>query len=184
MDLYLIRHPAVAVAPQTCYGASDVPLAAPVDADAARLRALLPPDGTLYASPLTRARRLAEALGTPTIDARLREIDFGAWEQQHFDAIGAAALDAWAADPLDHRPPGGESARDMAQRVLAFLAEVTGRDAAAPLVIVAHGGPLRVIAGHLLGLPAERWIGLDFAYARLTQLAVAPWGASLKRFNI
>ncbi len=63
MDLHLIRHPEVAVAPGTCYGASDVPLAAPIEAAVAYLQPLLPTDAALFASPLARARLLAEALG-------------------------------------------------------------------------------------------------------------------------
>ena len=52
-----------------------------------------------------------------------------------------------------------------------------------PVVVVAHGGPLRVITGHLLGLPAERWLGLDFACGQVTRLDVESWGVVLKWFN-
>lgn len=183
MDLHLIRHPEVAVAPGTCYGASDVPLAAPLDAAVAHLRPLLPTDAALFASPLARARLLAEALGEPVIDERLREISFGDWELQTYEAIGKAALDRWADDPLDHRPPGGESASDMSARVLAFLNELQAERQGEAVVIVAHGGPLRVIAGHLLGLPPARWLTLDFAHARLTRIQVETWGTTLKLFN-
>ncbi|WP_374512009.1 alpha-ribazole phosphatase family protein [Niveibacterium sp.] len=183
MDLHLIRHPAVAVAPGTCYGASDVPLAAPVNDAAAHLRPLLPPDAALFASPLSRARLLAEALGEPVLDERLREISFGEWELQRYEAIGRAALDSWADDPLGHRPPGGESAADMAARVLTFLEELRAQKQGEAVVIVAHGGPLRAIAGRLLGLPPERWLALDFAHARLTRIRVEAWGTTLQLFN-
>jgi len=183
MDLHLIRHPEVAVAPGTCYGASDVPLAAPLDAAVAHLQPLLPADAALFASPLSRARLLAAALGEPAIDERLREISFGDWELQTYAAIGQAALDRWADDPLGHRPPGGESAADMSTRVLGFLDELLAQRTDEAVVIVAHGGPLRVIAGHLLGLPPERWLALDFAHARLTRIQVETWGSTLKLFN-
>ena len=114
MELYLIRHPRPAVEPGICYGQTDLGLAEPVDAVAARLRPLLPESFALYASPLRRARLLAEALGTPQLDPRLKEIHFGDWEGRSFDDIGQAALDAWAAAPLDFAPPGGETPRQMA----------------------------------------------------------------------
>jgi alpha-ribazole phosphatase len=49
--------------------------------------------------------------------------------------------------------------------------------------VVAHGGPLRVLAGHLLGLPPERWIGLDFGCGQVTRIDVESWGTVLKWFN-
>lgn len=181
MELYLIRHPRPAVAEGVCYGQTDLPLAESADEVAARLRPLLPECFALHASPLARARLLAEALGTPRLDSRLMEIHFGEWEGRRFDDIGSA-LDAWVAAPLDFAPPGGESPRQMARRVQAFMAMLQDAlpDAA---VIVAHGGPLRVVAGTLLGLAPERWLGLDFACGALTRLDVHDWGTVLKYFN-
>nr|WP_242533430.1 alpha-ribazole phosphatase family protein [Niveibacterium umoris] len=180
----MIRHPAVAVSPHTCYGATDLPLAGPLAPDVAHLAPLLPADASLFSSPLSRARLLADALGEPELDPRLREIDFGDWEMQPFDAIGRDALDRWASDPLGHRPPGGESAAEMAARAHDFLDDLRRRQLPGPIVIVAHGGPLRAITGHLLGLPPDRWLALDFAHARLSQLTLSPWGATLRRFNL
>ena len=210
MQLHLIRHPRPAVAPGICYGQTDLGLAEPTAEVAARLRPLLPERYTLHASPLQRARLLAEQLGAPRLDERLREMHFGAWEGVAFDTLGRA-IDAWAADPLGFRAPGGESAREMAARVLHWLDEVLGaargggeagantwagaaagnasnaagtQEAAAPaLVVVAHGGPLRAIAGHLLGLPPERWLALDFGCGQVTRLDVESWGVVLRWFN-
>jgi alpha-ribazole phosphatase len=183
MDLYLIRHPAAAVEPEVCYGASDLPLAGPLASTLRHLRALLPKDATIYSSPLQRALLLANRLGAATVEPRLREIDFGAWELKRFDEIGVDALDRWAADPLGHRPPGGESALEMAARVLGFLHELRDEPPQGPVVIVAHGGPLRAIVGHLLGLPQDRWLALEFECAKLTHLVIADYGVSLRLFN-
>lgn len=182
MELALIRHPPVAVAAGLCYGASDVALAAPPDEDIARLKPLLPERFALWSSPLARCRQLAEGLGEARLDPRLAEIDFGEWEMKSFDAIGRAALDRWALAPLDHVAPGGESARRMADRVLAFLAERQAEGGSQ--VFVAHGGPLRAIAGQLLGLAPELWLALDFAPARLARFALDSRGARLLGFNL
>jgi len=163
--IYLIRHPAVAVS-GLCYGQSEVALAAPVETLAAQLRAQLPTEFTLLSSPLSRCARLAEALGAPRYDARLREIDFGAWELQAWDTIAREQLDAWAANPLDFRAHGGESVRQMAARAVAALDEaLTGE--ARPLVIVGHAGPLRALVGRLQGMPAETWMQLAIGYGEL-----------------
>lgn len=162
MRLYLIRHPQPAVAPGICYGSTDLALAADPAAQAARLRDLLPGDAPLYSSPLTRARRLAEALHpAPRFDERLREIDFGHWEMQPWDRLDRGLIDAWAADPFHFVPPGGEAVAALRARVAAFLAELSG-DA----VLVAHAGVIKVCAAELAG--EENWFSLRFDYGKLS----------------
>ncbi|MBR0566774.1 alpha-ribazole phosphatase family protein [Azoarcus sp. L1K30] len=183
MELHLIRHPRPNVEPGICYGRTDLDVAESVPDVADRLRPLLPPRFALHTSPLRRARLLAEALGSPQIDPRLQEMNFGDWEGRRFDDLGRA-IDAWADDPLGFAAPNGESARDMSARVLHWLDETTrAASAEQPLVVVAHGGPLRAIAGHLLGLPADRWLGLDFACGKSTRIDLEAWGTTLKWFN-
>lgn len=182
MELHLIRHPRPAIASGICYGQLDIDLAEPAATVGARLRPLLPARFELHASPLRRARLLAETLGAPVLDARLQEISFGAWEGQAFSALGPA-IDDWAADPLHFRAPGGESVHELSLRVLDWLQALLARSPSLPQVVVAHGGPLRVIAGHLLGLPAERWLGLDFACGQVSRLDLEDWGCTLRWFN-
>ena len=166
-----------------CYGSSDIGLAEAPTAAAQRLRPLLPDTFELHASPLARARLLAEELGRPHIDPRLAEMHFGEWELKLYSELGMA-IDAWADDPLGFRAPGGESANEMAARALEWLNELNERDSQGPVVVVAHGGPLRVMAGHLLGLPRERWLSLEFAFARSTRIDIKDWGATLQWFNL
>ncbi|NMG77205.1 alpha-ribazole phosphatase family protein [Aromatoleum diolicum] len=182
MELHLIRHPRPAVPAGVCYGQADVGLAEAADAIADRLRPLLPAQYALYASPLARARLLAAELGTPAFDERLKEMHFGDWELVPYAVIGTA-IDAWANDPMGFRAPGGESAREMAARVLQWLDGIVANPPAEPVVVVAHGGPLRAITGHLLGLPPERWLGLDFACGHVSRLDIEDWGVVLKWFN-
>jgi alpha-ribazole phosphatase len=102
----------------------------------------------LISSPALRCRILAAALaqrlGLPLdIDPAWQELDFGAWEGQSWDAIGRPAVDAWAADPLDFAPGAGESARSMAQRVVA--AYETWRGQGQDTILVTHGGVIRLL---------------------------------------
>ncbi|GAB1394610.1 alpha-ribazole phosphatase [Rhodocyclaceae bacterium] len=162
MRLWLIRHPLPAVAPGTCYGATDLPLAAPPQALAAQLRRCLPDAVPLYASPLQRCRLLAEQLHpAPRFDARLREIDFGHWEMQPWDALDRQLIDAWAADPFNFVPPGGEAVSALRARVRSFLDELREES-----VLVAHAGVIKVCAAELAG--ETDWFGLRFDYGSLT----------------
>ncbi len=171
--LCLIRHPPVAVPPGVCYGASDVPLAADPQPVADALRPGLPTDFRLVSSPASRCLDLAHMLApAPLIDDRLTEIDFGDWELRRFDDLPRADIDRWAADAWGFHPPRGESADAMARRVRAAWLDF---GAASPdsWVIVSHGGPLRVIAGTLLGLPREDWLGIDCPQGGLLRLTLS-----------
>lgn len=144
--LYLVRHPAPAIAPGTCYGRLDLDLGPVGEAALPHLVAALP-RLQVWTSPARRCRRLADLLSpTPTIDHRLRELDFGAWEGLPWDAIPRAALDAWAAAPEAFAPPGGESGAALLHRIGSIC-----RDLPASGIVISHGGPLKLIAAILRG---------------------------------
>lgn len=148
MQLILVRHPQPDVAPGICYGSSDVPASpAAISQVADSLRvAGLPDDLPVYASPLRRCAELAHALERPvTLDARLAEMDFGAWEMRSWDGIPRDEVDAWAADLLHYRPGGGENVLDVVRRVAAFRDEL--RQAGHPAaLLICHAGTIRLLS--------------------------------------
>jgi alpha-ribazole phosphatase len=174
MRLILVRHPLPLVAPGVCYGSSDLP-AAPDDIQrvhaALLASASIPPGTPVYASPLQRCAVLAGRLGVHTLDGRLAEMDFGAWELRSWDDIPRAEIDAWAADLANYRPGGGESVLQVAARVAAFRAELLERSKHGHgheheyeherrrAAIICHAGTIRVLmaleAGLEAGLPLE-----------------------------
>lgn len=152
MDIHLIRHPKTVAPDGTCYGSYDIePDPAILASDAARILPALPADARFLSSPQTRAHQLAQALAGRTVetDARLVEMDFGAWENRLWGDLPRSEIDAWAADTLGYTPPGGESVADMNARVLDWWSGLTVEDT--PLVVVSHGGPLRLLAAHASG---------------------------------
>lgn len=149
--LWLVRHAAPLVAPGICYGALEVPAdAAATQAAAQRLAAALPAGAQVWHSTLQRCELLALTLQAlrPDLasnpDARLRELDFGRWEGQAWDAIGATAVNAWTADFADHAPGGGESLRAMLARVAAAL-QAARQVPAADVVWITHAGVARCV---------------------------------------
>lgn len=150
------------MAPGICYGSTNLPLAEHPASLAQRLRSLLPGNAPLYASPLTRCRLLAEHLHpAPRFDERLREIDFGAWEMQAWDQLDRRLLDAWAADPCNFVPPGGEAVAALRARVAAFLATLPE-----VAVLVVHAGVMKICAAELAG--EEDWFALRFDYGTVS----------------
>lgn len=158
MQLYLVRHPRPEVPAGHCYGRSDL-AANPQDLE--RVLAALTSQGLagampVYASPLIRSAALAQRLTpAPAFDARLAEMDFGAWELRSWDDIPRAEIDAWSADLLDYRPGGGENVMDVAARVAGFHTDVT-RSGHAQALVICHAGTMRLLHSlHLGGTLAE-----------------------------
>lgn len=169
MRLFLIRHPQPEIAPGICYGRSDIPLRQPWSAQA--LRARLPAGAAVVSSPLQRCREFAAALAPDfRVDARLTELDFGAWEMQPWDDIPRAQIDAWAADPLGFNAHGGESVMQMQQRVRQALAELDGGDCA----WITHAGVMKLVLAELLALRQDEWLSLRFAHAEVIELNEVP----------
>lgn len=158
MQIILVRHPQPLVAPGVCYGRTDLAVA-PLELARVRatLSASLPHDAPMFSSPLRRCAELAASLPSASLafDARLAEIDFGAWEMRRWDDIERAEIDAWAADTVGYHPGGGESVLQMAARVAAFHADLLQANYRQALLIC-HAGTMRLLAACNQGLaPAE-----------------------------
>lgn len=119
------------------------------------------------ASPLERARETMELirreLGLPPqayrTDARLSEVHYGHWEGELWQELPSRDPQGFAAREADKwgwRPKGGESYRDLSERVGAWLATVE-RDT----VVAAHGGVMRVLRGLTLRLQPAQIFALD-----------------------
>lgn len=112
----------------------------------------------IWCSPALRCRAVADTLATlhvltPRIDARLQELDFGDWERRAWNGIPRTALDQWAASPLGFAPPGGETGAALLARVTAVHTDLLARTG--PVIIVSHGGPLKLLAALLRGAPVD-----------------------------
>lgn len=124
-------------------GHTDVPLSDEGRAQARALRAQLQNLRVdhVWSSDLQRAIETAElSLGSPRLDARLREIHFGAWEGLAWHELAPEVI-TQIRDFTTFRAPGGESYADLRARVTSFLAEL----APGTHAIVAHVGTLRSI---------------------------------------
>ena len=169
MRLYLVRHARPVVADGMCYGSTD--LAAEEGHQWQVLRQLagtLPAQAAVYSSPMRRCRSLAAAFasvlhaGEPVFDARLAEMDFGAWEMRPWDAIPRAEIDAWAANLAAYRPGGGESLADVARRVRAFHDGLLA-DKRECAVVVAHAGTIRLLLAAAQGASPEEMVAIAAA---------------------
>ena len=171
MEIYLIRHTAVQ-ASGICYGHYDVPLADTFAAEAAQLRTKLPPPPCrVFSSPALRCLAVAEAVATEiTLDERLREMNFGAWENRLWTELPPAETTPWLADYVTLSPPSGETFGAVQQRAAALLTELTTTPVDEPTLVFTHGGTIRALVCHCLDIPLRNAFQLQIDYASVTKL--------------
>lgn len=154
MEIVLVRHTSVGVPKGTCYGWSDVPVAATFDTEAAETKRRLgtEPFDAVYSSPLTRACKLAAYCGwpSPVVDDRLKEMNMGDWEMKLFDEIEDENLQRWYDDYMHLAATGGESFPELFARVSSFFDELKTKPYRR-VAVFAHGGVL-ICAGIYGGL--------------------------------
>jgi alpha-ribazole phosphatase len=129
----------------------------------------------LIASPLVRcaafAQQYAEQFSVEySCDARLMEINFGAWEgrtaEELMQSDGAALTRFWE-DPLHNTPTGGEPLLQFQARVLAAWNEIAAKHDGQRTLIVTHGGVIRVLLCHLQQQPLTQLQTFDIGYGSI-----------------
>lgn len=160
--LWLLRHARPLVDPGVCYGRLDVAAdAADTLRAAEKFSATLTAQAALHYSPLQRCEQLVHALiglqpdlvQNSGADARLQEMDFGAWEGLAWDAIARTEIDAWARNLAGYAPGGGEPLATMLQRVQQALQHSWAMDSQQgkrDVVWVTHAGVIRCVQWLLL----------------------------------
>jgi broad specificity phosphatase PhoE len=100
--------------------------------------------GNCLSSPLVRAMETARLLGLePKPEPRLIEMAWGEWEGRNLDDLRVKlgpAMKENEAKGLDFRPPGGESPREVQERLAPLLGELRH-----PTILLTHKGVLRAL---------------------------------------
>ncbi len=133
----------------------------------------------LYVSPIQRCREtiaaLAEQTGMePMVLDGLMEVDFGEWDGRKSADIMAESPDLlrqWLLNPSTLRIPGGENMAEVHNRVVEALNFILPRhDAEQNIVVVSHGGPIRMAVCEVLGIHVDRMLRLEVDLASVTTL--------------
>ena len=138
----------------------------------------------IISSPLQRcalfAKELAEQLKLPvSFDKGLQELHFGAWEGQSAAALmqtDEQALGMFWADPYGFTPPEGEPVLAFSQRVLAAVNRLQHAYAGERVLVVCHGGVMKLLLAQARGLPREHLLQIQVANGALFTLRVAAQG--------
>lgn len=132
----------------------------------------------LVSSPLQRCARFAEALAARLalplqFEAGLQELHFGAWEGQSAADLmltDEQGLGQFWADPYAFTPPQGEPVVHFAERVQATMARLRQAHADERVLIVTHGGVMRLLLAQARGLPREQLLQVVVGHGALHRL--------------
>lgn len=134
----------------------------------------------VFSSPMQRcvtlAQEVAEQNKLPlTALPELAEIHFGDWE-------GRVVAEVWReenshvrrffADPVNCSPPNGEALSDFAQRVARGWQQLVAQSKGEHVLMVAHGGTIRVILARILGMPLNKIANLEVPYASASRVVI------------
>jgi len=187
--LWLVRHGLTEWNTQQRFcGYSDIPLSAQGRAQALWLAQRLKEEtiSAICTSDLVRARETAEIIAhqrTPAVPIRVsaawREIDFGDWEGLTYVEIVERFKDqlGFFVDPEHYSPPNGESLAHLQQRVKTGLAAIVHSHALSTdgdVVIVGHGGSLRILLCSILGILLQRQWQLRLDPGSLSAIDLLP----------
>ena len=144
----------------------------------------------VYSSDLLRAVQTAQAANLywnveHVISPELREISFGEMEGKSDSEIARLYSEfqaRQAAMEEDIPYPGGECAADVIRRAEPVFCEMT-KSGYERIAVVTHGGVIRAMTAHYLGIPLKRWriLGKSLENCSITELS---WDEKAGRFTV
>lgn len=143
----------------------------------------------IVSSPLQRCARFAQVLaeqrGLPlSFEAGLQELHFGAWEglsAAQLMQTDEAGLGLFWNDPYGFTPPDGEPMLDFSARIHAALSRLHLHYAGERLLLVVHGGVMRLLLAEARGLPREQLLQVEVGHGALFSVTMAADGRLSER---
>lgn len=134
----------------------------------------------IISSPLIRCAHFAEDISRQyqlslQLEAALQEMHFGDWEGQAIDHVWQTQqtqVEQWFSDPIHSPPPNGELATVFAARVHQCFANIIQQYNGQHLLMVTHGGVIRVLLAHCLSMSLLHLGRFDIPYACLSRVQI------------
>ncbi|WP_413694002.1 alpha-ribazole phosphatase family protein [Psychromonas sp. KJ10-2] len=198
-NIYLVRHGAVNLSSDICYGQLDCELTDSFEKDLQSFidyfqnKQLKTANMQIISSPLSRCLNLAKGLQQSLqltfiplkMENAFQEINFGEWEGKTWQSIGQQTIEDWNADLLDYQFPKGESARQFDLRVVTAWLQLNDSllraKQAQNIVLITHAGVIRSILSHFLKIPLDHALTLKIDKLSVSTLRVVPQQAKLSQ---
>jgi len=182
MEIYLVRHTKPTAGKEICYGQTDVPIdMSCFEATVKTILTELPKTiDAVYSSPVERCRLLTLRLQKdlyPEIlikyDDRLKEMNFGDWENKAWNDIDPPQLNKWMNDFVHEPAPGGESFTDVYNRAKQFIGNLQQKNFNCVL-IVAHAGTIRSLVSYLQATDLKQAFNFPCDFGSVTRFVIEP----------
>jgi broad specificity phosphatase PhoE len=194
--IYLIRHGQTAWNVQRRFlGKSNIPLDDVGKSQACALAERLSflSMGTIYSSPLSRARETAEALSQTRPGSLVKmvqdlaELDQGELEGKKGECLPQdypEFFSEWIQDPADARVPGGETMAECQARAWRALHQaLDDSEPDQPLILVSHKMVICTILCRMLDLPIKYFRAIGQGNTAINLLSHGSGGLQLHRLN-
>ena len=143
----------------------------------------------IYSSPLQRTRETAEILAA-RLDHEVQyrddviEVDFGEWTGSTFDAVRAdERWQLWQACRSIATLPGGESMRQVQERMVGALIDLRRSHPRQTVIVVSHGDCIRAALLFALGMPLDFYARLEIGLASISTLRIDDSGIRVPVVN-
>lgn len=189
-QIFLVRHTTPAIEKGICYGQTDLNVADSFMEELAEIQAVLPTlaDMQVYASPLQRCKKLAQALAQNQsahlaleFDERLMEMNFGEWEMRAWADIHPEVLQNWMKNFVEVPVPSGESHLKVHERVTDFWKEKLTLPHES-YCVVTHYGVMQSLLAHLLHIPLEKLFKIDMGFGAVVRVTLGAEGYCKVKF--
>ena len=143
-------------------------------------------------SPLSRARKLAEAISATheveaMTDEGLIELDVGELEGLQWPIVRqrfADFLGQWRGDESVSAPmPGGESLMDVLKRARPLFDDLVADQSEGTGLMVTHNFVVKMLVVHALQMPPSEWRRIDTGLAGITTFRIADGVPAVVRLN-
>ena len=134
----------------------------------------------IISSPLKRCHQFAEHLSAEMdlplkVDENWQEIDYGDWDGMPINEWRKEAAEqfkAFSKDLSALKPPNGESYLTFKERILGALESLSELPDGSHILVVTHGGVLRVVIPSILGMPFNKSGPLHIPFACFSRMKI------------
>ncbi len=125
---------------------------------------------------LQSCRPLEQETGlTAEVVAGFEEWQVGAWEGRTYLDIkknDSEQYHSWCADPIENAPPGGESIKQLSERIAESISALISSQPCSgkTIAMVTHSGIIRSILIYALGMPVQNFWRLSIPTGSVTRI--------------
>ncbi len=134
----------------------------------------------VISSPKRRCLVFAESLTQDqniplVVEPLLAEMNFGEWEGKEIAQVWndyPEKMAQWSGNPSTFTPPKGESIASVYERVKQLYIQLIEQYQSQRILLVTHGGIIRVFLTHLLNMPLASVNRFDVPYAAISRFSI------------